>query len=96
MYNNKRSPEAKEKRATKKTLRKQANDFIRENSFKDLDNGETINTLLPSQVQSYLLVANGVELKIIKSQIFGSLVSPREGCVVQAAQGLVLENGLTY
>ena len=100
-YNNKRSEEAKlrreQRRETKKSLRTQANTFIQDNSFKDTTNGEIVNQLTPENVKDYILRVNeGVAVRVVREAMFGSLISSSEGFLAQAAQGLVLENGIKY
>jgi hypothetical protein len=100
-FNNKRSEEAKlrreQRRKTKKSIRTQASRYINENCFKDVGNGENVNLLTPENVKEYLMRINdGEELKVIRSALYGSIVSAREGFLIQAAQGLILEGTIKY
>lgn len=98
MYNNKRSQEAEERREQKQSLRRQAHNYVLDHSFKDrVGNGEVINTVTPDQVISFLGIQNETaDLKLILPYTYGSVVDLKEGFLVQAPQGLVLENGIKY
>ena len=97
VMSHKRSPQAIQKREHKTSLKRQAHSYILNNSFKDTINGEVINTVTPAQVVSFLNVLNsGIVLDVISPNIYGTIVDVQEGVVVQASQGLVLENGVKY
>lgn len=91
----KRSLNGRENQTRKKTLRKQALDYRRLNSFHDLRNGETIYLDTPYQLVDNLTALNGnIELTVVSPSIYGLVVDVEGGVVVQAAQGLVLEGNL--
>jgi hypothetical protein len=98
MYNNKRSKEATERREQKQSLKRQAHSFVLDHSFKDrVGNGEVINLSTPQDVIEFLNLNNELpQLKAISPCIYGSVVDVKEGFLVQAPQGLVLENGVKY
>jgi hypothetical protein len=95
----KRSPTGQQKREEKKSMRKQAYTYIHQNSFHDLQNGETVNRVTPEQVKNFLISVNGeAPIRIVSPRIFGSLIfnAGDEHNPVQAAQGLVLEGTIKY
>jgi hypothetical protein len=92
----KRTPVGKKNQVEKKTLKKQAYDFVRANSWKDFVRDESVNQLTPDRVKDYLVQVNGgVLLRIINPPLYGSVLEGKV-VLVQAAQGLVLEGTIKY
>ena len=92
----KRSIEGKQKQTQKKTLRHYAKNFLRENSFKDLETGEIANMASPYELTFHLEDKHSAfNLKVISPYIYGSVLNlsapMQERFLVQAAQGLVSE-----